>query len=266
MSATLAVRIDSIAIWSSRLPDWNTARAVIRGDAAAPEPAPRPAPTVLAPAERRRAPDTVALALHVAVAACESAGRVPTELRSVFASTHGDLAISDYMCATLATTPAQLSPTKFHNSVHNAAAGYWSIGTGSHMPYTAVSAARYTFAVGLLEAATQAATDEVPVLYVAYDIEARGPFATVAPSRGLLGVALVLSPHHAESRGAKATLQVNDAAAALTPSRSAVAALVADNALAPCFPFVEMLARDSGDCVLAVGPSASLQVRLKAEG
>ena len=40
----------------------------------------------------------------------------------MFTSTHGDLAITDYMCQTLATAPSEISPTKFHNSVHNAAA------------------------------------------------------------------------------------------------------------------------------------------------
>ena len=62
-------------------------------------------PALLAPTERRRAPDTVAVALEVAARAVRAAQRAPAELPSVFASTHGDLAISDYMCATLAQTP-----------------------------------------------------------------------------------------------------------------------------------------------------------------
>ena len=66
----------------------------------------RPSPQLLAPNERRRAPDTVAVALEVALAACTAAGRDPRTLPSVFASTHGDLAITDYMCATLAERPA----------------------------------------------------------------------------------------------------------------------------------------------------------------
>ncbi|NJO12690.1 MAG: beta-ketoacyl synthase chain length factor, partial [Gammaproteobacteria bacterium] len=123
MSALPAVAIEGIALWHARMPDWRTARAVICGKQAAPEPvAKRPTPNLLAPTERRRAPDTVALALEVAAHACEAAGRSPAQLRSVFASTYGDLGISDYMCATLAGTPTLISPTRFHNSVHNAAA------------------------------------------------------------------------------------------------------------------------------------------------
>ena len=45
-------------------------------------PAPRPAPALLAPTERRRAPDTVAVALEVAARACAAAGRAPSELPS----------------------------------------------------------------------------------------------------------------------------------------------------------------------------------------
>jgi hypothetical protein len=160
----------------------------------------------------------------------------------VFASTHGDLAISDYMCSTLVSTPALISPIKFHNSVHNAAAGYWSIGTGSLAPYTAISAFHHTFGVGLLETATQAICENRSVLYVAFDIEAKGALATVAPSRGLLGVGLILAPVAQSQPRRSLILSVETAVADLTPARSSAAAAVADNALAPCMPFLEALA------------------------
>ena len=253
MTRLPAVAIEGIAFWSSRLPGWDIARAVIRGEQAAPAaPSPRPAPALLAPTERRRAPDTVAVALEVASRACENSGRTPAELPSVFASTHGDLAISDHMCATLATTPALISPIKFHNSVHNAAAGYWSIGTGSVAPYTAISAFQATFGAGLLETAIQVISGQQPVLYVAFDIEAKGPLATVAPSRGLLGVALVLGPvSKATSRSM--TMQLQDGSD-VTTAISSAAPLVADNALAPCLPLFEALASD-GDATLALALS-----------
>lgn len=241
---TLRVAIEGVAFWASRLPGWDIARAVIRGEQEPLEaPSARPSPTLLAPTERRRAPDTVAVALEVAARACEAAGRKPSDLPSVFASTHGDLAISDYMCSTLATTPALISPIKFHNSVHNAAAGYWSIGTGSLAPYTAISAYQYTFGTGLLEAATQVACEQRPLLYVAFDIEAKGALSTMAPSRGLLGAALVLAPvsQHQQQRGLILTTE-SVAECEPTPARSVAAPLVAENALAPCLPFFEVLA------------------------
>jgi hypothetical protein len=245
-AARLDVVVQGIAFWSSRLPGWEVAREVIRGTAPPPPTASaRPAPVLLAATERRRAPDTVALALEVAQRACAAAGHTPSELPSVFASTHGDLAISDYMCATLVATPTLISPIKFHNSVHNAAAGYWSIGTGSYASYTALSAYRYTFAAGLLEAATQVVCDQRPVLYVAFDIEAKGALATISPSSGLLGVALVLAPQkHAGTHHLALELAVGEGqrlTAATSPARD----LVADNVLAPCLPLYEALALTS---------------------
>ncbi|MGH8178653.1 MAG: beta-ketoacyl synthase chain length factor [Steroidobacter sp.] len=257
------LHIEGVALWAPRLPGWSVAAGVMRGDLEAPEAtASRPTPALLAPTERRRAPDTVAVALEVASGACEAAGRSPKELPSVFASTHGDLAISDYMCATLVATPTLLSPIKFHNSVHNAAAGYWSIGTGSYAPYTAISAFNYTFAAGLLETATHVACEQRPVLYVAFDIEAKGALATVAPSRGVLGVALVIGPK--SSGAARAMrLSLHPGAAEPTPARSRAAALMADNALAPALPLFEALARDEpASLTFALSAGAALQVKL----
>lgn len=282
MSAELPrVRVEGVGFWAARLPGWNVARAVIRGERPAPEEtALRPTPTLLAPTERRRAPDTVAIALEVASQACAAAGREPAALPSVFASTHGDLAISDYMCATLAATPTLLSPVKFHNSVHNAAAGYWSIGVGSYAPYTALSAFESTFAAGLLEAVTQVVCDGQPVLYVAFDIDAKGPLSSMAPSRGLLGAALVLAPlvpipNEASdgTRGPGVALRIETASnaagtegaltVAMTPARSAAANLVSGNALAPCLPFFEALALDRpADVLLQLGRNAGLHVHI----
>jgi Beta-ketoacyl synthase, N-terminal domain len=259
------VAIEGIAFWATQLPGWDIARGVIRGEQIAPSAAAaRPAATLLPPTERRRAPDTVALALEVGARACEAAGRAPAELPSVFASTHGDLAISDYMCTTLVNTPTLLSPTKFHNSVHNAAAGYWSIGTHSYLPYTAISASRYTFASGLLEAVTQATCGGAPVLYVAFDIEAKGALATMAPSSGLLGVALVLARARQEVR-CRLDLQVAATdAVRMTPARSPAAELVGGNALAPCLPFFEALAHEVPAVVtLALGERLVLEARVQ---
>lgn len=254
--------LQSVAFWSTRLPDWDTARAVIRGERAPPEAvATRPAPTLLAPTERRRAPDTVALALEVAARACAAAGCSPAELPSVFASTHGDLAISDYMCATLVKTPTLISPIKFHNSVHNAAAGYWSIGTGSYATYTSISAFNYTFGTGLLEAATQALCERKSVLYVAFDIEAKGAMVSVSPSRGMLGTALILSTASDMPSLAQLALSV-ESAQPLTQACSAAAPLVQDNVLAPCLPFFEALASSSPQSVL-LGLNKHLALRVQ---
>jgi hypothetical protein len=221
-----------------------------------PEQGTRPQPSILPPNERRRAPDTVAVALEVGQAACMNAGRDPAQLPTVFASTYGDLAITDYMCGTLAKAPMTLSPTRFHNSVHNAAAGYWSIATACRRPYCALGAGRYTFAAGLLTAAVQVCADQTDILLVAYDIEARGPLAQVAHSQGILGVALVLSVAPA---GAPARLQLavtDDASPEDSHPGSA-------NAMAASLPLLAALEdRAAAILRLPLGPDSRLQVRL----
>jgi len=215
----------------------------------------RPQPSILPPNERRRAPDTVAIALEVAQLACANAGREPSQLPMVFASTYGDLAITDYMCITLAQAPATLSPTRFHNSVHNAAAGYWSMAAHCHEPYSALGAGRYTFANGLFAAALQACADETDVLYVAYDIDAQGAQGRIAYSQGILGVALVLTRH---GGGLRLALNVD-------PQPPADTAFPASgNAMGDSLPLISALEDGSCDVLrMPLGPQSSLQVQVR---
>lgn len=197
MSA-LVVNVLGTGLWADGLGTWDEACARWRLDASAGEgataPTGKPQTSLLPPAERRRAPATVSLALAVAEQACRQAGFEPQSLRSVFSSAHGDLEITDYLCSTLAESPEHLSPTKFHHSVHNAASGYWTIGVGNMQASTAISAGRHSFAQGLLEAAAQAVCEQAPVLLVAYDMPAPAPLMSITGSMSLVGLALVLAP------------------------------------------------------------------------
>ena len=261
---TLVARIEGIGFWAPGLPSWEAAQAHVR-DGTPPGDPGKPSPRLLAPNERRRAPPSVAVALEVALAACEAAGRDPASLPSVFASTHGDLAITDYMCATLADDPRSISPTKFHNSVHNAAAGYWTIGAGCVRPATALSAHRATFAQGLLEALAQLACGDEAVLLAAYDAEGAGPLGAVSESRGLLGGALVLSAcPEADAGGVvagtrlRATLVEGDA-----PERHGpLARHGAANAMAPMLPFFDALAGLGDLALLHAGHGRTLRVEI----
>jgi hypothetical protein len=256
--------IESVAFWAPGLPDWDTARAAFRGESGLQEPpAPRPASELLAPAERRRAPDTVALALEVASRAVQRAGLQAQELPSVFVSAHGDLAITDYICHTLAEAPALLSPTKFHHSVHNAAAGYWSIATGCMQASTALTAFEHSFAAGLLEAAAQCAADGRAVLLVGYDIEACGALKSVTASRGLLATALVLAPRHSERSMGALDWSLQAGPAAPVELRSDAARCLAHNAMADALPLLEALASCRPETLLMpLSPLSSLTIEI----
>ena len=256
--STLAASIAGIGFWTHGLPTWTAAREFARtGTLVADAPA-KPQPQLLPPNERRRAPESVAVALEVALAACTAAGRDPKTLPSVFASTHGDLAITDYMCATLASDPAAISPIRFHNSVHNAAAGYWTIGNGCRAATTAISAGEATFSQAVVEALSQLACGEDAVLLAACDAAATGPLAPVSRSTGLLGGALVLARDGAGPRLA-VRLDAGEAPEADGP----LARHARGNAMAPMLALFDALAANGSAAILPAGPQRVLRVELQ---
>jgi hypothetical protein len=255
----LTATIEGIGVWSRGVPSWAAARAFAHDGSQAPDAPARPSPQLLAPNERRRAPETVAVALEVALAACTAAGREPAALPSVFASTHGDLPIMDYMCSTLASAPQTVSPTRFHNSVHNAAAGYWTIGAGAMQPATAISAFDATFAQGLLEALVQLAADGGAVLLVGYDGDATGPLACVSRSEGVLGAALVLSR---STQPGLPRLRVSLADGDADAGAGALAGRDQGNAMAPMLPLFDALASGGAQVWLKAGPGRVLCVEI----
>jgi hypothetical protein len=261
--------IEGPAFWTPTLPGWDAARAAFRGEGGlADPPAKRPSPQVLAPAERRRAPDTVALALEVAAASMAGSGRNAADVPCVFVSAHGDLSINDYMCSTLATDPTVLSPTRFHNSVHNAAVGYWTIGTGCMAASNSVSAYENSFAAGLLEAAVQCAADQSPVLLVGYDTPTVGPLTSVTDSQGLLAVALVIAPERTERTVAALDWSVQDNGGSTVPAPLSDAAktLAHINPMAHALGLFEALARledDPPPIGLPLSSTLSLRLQLR---
>lgn len=255
--STLHARINGIAYWSQGLDSWQAACAYAANGQLPAEAAVRPSPQLLAPNERRRAPDTVAVALHVAQSACAAAGMDPAQLPSVFASCHGELSITDYMCRTLAEDPASLSPTRFHNSVHNAAAGYWTIGAGAHTPATAISAGAWSFAQGLLEAMVQLHEGAPAVLLVSYDGAATGALATQAPSTGLLGTALVLAR---DGPGPALQLRLDDQPAAAPRAPGPLQQRARGNAGEAMMALFDALASAQPALHLPAGPAQGLHI------
>ncbi len=264
---SIELTIIGIGWWSPGVDAWPRARELITGDQPWPEPAGRPVPTVIPANERRRAPETVLLAAAAAEQAIAEAGVNASELASVFASNFGDLGINDYLCATLAATPDELSPTRFHNSVHNAASGYWSIATGARRPTTALSAHPWTFAAGLLEAATQVVDTGEPVLLIAYDIASCGPLTDIVDCRDPFAVALLLQPAAGSAgrpflRIELASGQANAPAAAVAP---ALVRLAGRNPIAAgALPLLQALAGgDQQTCSLPAGDALHLAIEVR---
>lgn len=245
--AEVLAYLEGIGCWSPAWADWSSAASALRGGPVLAAPASRPPAAMLAAGERRRAAPLVLLACEVGAQACAAAGRDPAALPVVFASGHGDVATADAICATLAADPFSLSPTRFHNSVHNAAVGYWTVAAACHAASTAIAAGPGSLAAGLLEAAAQVLADNAPVLFLACEAAAGGPLAAVLGADETLGVALVLAP--TRSARTLATLRLRHAADG--EGEGGAQALL------------EALARNAPATLrLAAGPGSALEVTL----
>ncbi len=191
----IAAYIGGIGVLGPGFANWGEASAVLSGRRPY-----EPSPTVLLPSsllpatERRRTGRVVKLALTVASEAADRAGMAAERLKGVFSSSGGDGQNCHEICLALAATPREISPTRFSNSVHNAAAGYWSIATGATLASTVLCAYDASFCAGLLEALVQVSVDREPVLMVAYDTEYPEPLNGKRPISDAFGVALVLTP------------------------------------------------------------------------
>jgi Beta-ketoacyl synthase, N-terminal domain len=260
MSA-LRVHVDGVGLWAAHWLHFDALRAQLAGRAIPPAEHARPAAERLPANERRRAPESVLLAIEVAGQAIDMSGADQTQLACVFASAHGDHVITDYMCTTLARAPTELSPTRFHNSVHNAPVGYWTIAIGCHAPSTAICSGHTSFCGALLEAATQVEADRRPVLLVCSDIAGTGALNELTDCRQSFGCALVLSPQ--QSKHSIATLQLRVTAgetAATTRPSATLPEWYTDNASARALPLLTLLATDGGRAALALSPSMHLDV------
>ncbi|MBN3793105.1 beta-ketoacyl synthase chain length factor, partial [Burkholderia sp. Ac-20353] len=133
------------------------------------------------------------------------------------------------------------SPTRFHNSVHNAPAGYWSIATRAMATSNVLCAHDGSFAAGLLESLCQVAVDRVPCLLIAYDTDYPEPLRAMRPIIDAFGVALVLAPDPGAAALARIDVQLTDAPATTLASPE-LEALRTGNPAARALPLLDALA------------------------
>ncbi|MEW6480688.1 MAG: beta-ketoacyl synthase chain length factor [Pseudomonadota bacterium] len=191
----MQVWIDGVGFIAPGMPDWPSAREVLAGRQSwVSAPSVLPPPLLLPPAERRRASRVIRVALALGQEAVTHAGANAADLATVFAASGADGHNCHALCEQLASDDRQISPTRFHNSVHNAAAGYWGIATHSMAPCQVICAGDGSFGAGLLDAVSQVVVDRRAVLLVVYDSEYPEPLHAKRPIPDAAGVALVLSP------------------------------------------------------------------------
>jgi len=193
--STMTLHLEGIGLFGPGMSGWEQARAVLRGDAELVLAPPQLPPVdALPPAERRRVGAALKLAMSAGFEAVRHAGVDPQTLAAVFSSTGGDCDNCHQLLDTLASGDRSVSPTRFHNSVHNMPAGYWSIATGCMAPSTSLCVYDASFTGGLLEAAAQALTQNERCLLVSFDTAYPEPLFALRPIPHHFGIALVLNP------------------------------------------------------------------------
>jgi len=121
------------------------------------------------PMLRRRTSQATQMAFSVASAVCVETRRSAAALPAVFASVAGEIQTTDRLCTELVKPEGVISPSAFHNSVQNTAAGYWSIAQQCTQPSSSLAAGCDTFAMALLEAWCQLSCHGGELLLVCYD-------------------------------------------------------------------------------------------------
>lgn len=197
-------------------------------------------PDLLPANERRRATDMVRLAFRICEQAMSQSSINMHDCASVFASSDGDYFIIDQICRALLTPEKMVSPTQFHNSVHNSAAGYWSIAARSHHASNSISALDDSFILGLVEAITFCQLENQPVLFAAYDISPPEPLLEKRQVLHDFGVALLLVP--SADLNSLAKLEISTSSTINTASfQSELSFLCETNPAARSLPILEKL-------------------------
>ena len=263
----LTVFVEGIGLLGPGLASWSQGRPQLNGSL--PYEAARcvlPLPMALPAAERRRAGAVVKVSLAVGEEAVQASGLDASDLPSVFTSSSGDAINCHEICSALASNDRLISPTRFHNSVHNASSGYWSISSASMASSSVLCARDASFSAGLLEAMTQVAVEQTAVLLVAYDTDYPEPLRSVRPLPDTFGVGLVLAPRRSERSLAQWTLDPEACLTGKAPARLADSALEQLRRSIPaarCLPLLCSVARqDSGDVILDYLEGSQLAVQV----
>jgi hypothetical protein len=250
MNATpLSGWIEGIGFIAPGLPDWPTLRAVLRGEQPyVAAPSVLPVPAILPAAERRRASRIIKLTLAIGQEAAAHAEVDVSTLATVFSASGADGHNCHAICEQLASDDRQISPTRFHNSVHNAAAGYWGIATHSMAPSQVICAFNAGFGAGIIDTLGQVVVDHQTTLLIAYDSEYPEPLHSKRPVPDVGGIALVISPTRTARSLGRITVTPTTQAAEILADRE-LEACRNDIPALRCLPLLQKLARGESGTV-----------------
>ncbi|RBP53727.1 beta-ketoacyl synthase chain length factor [Arenicella xantha] len=254
-----------VGAWGLNARNWEDLRTLLVGGELADDGSKGPKPAVIPANERRRAPLPVRLAVEASSQACDAADVDPAEVACVFVSGLGDTALTDYMCKVLASDNKALSPTKFHNSVHNAAAGYWTISTGCMQAANSVAGFNESVSLTLLEALTQAEVEQRALLLTFYDAPASAVLKPLLKNDTSFATSIVIAPTAiADPSASRFSASVSQASVDWPAGnwRGELQACYETNPVARILPFLQLLMSGEHD-TLAMPLSGQTALRVE---
>ena len=244
----MRVYVAGIGVLGPGFQGWAKSVPILRGQVPYnAEPLVLDAPGILSSRERRRSGPAIRLALNAAQEAVGQAGIPMPELAAVFGSSAGNSLEIHQILESLTTPEMLVSPTLFHNSVHNSAVGYWCISTDCHQPSTSIAAHDFTFPATVLKGVAQAVTEVRPVLLTVFDSPFPEPLDSKRHLVDAFAVALVLTPRpSAESKFAMSVCWHHGARDEYTssPGLPGVHDLFLGNPAARALPLLEAMAHE----------------------
>ena len=244
----MRVFVEGVGILGPGLTGWSAAQPVLCGAAPfQPGEVVLPLVTQLPAAERRRTGAAVKLAIAAGLEALTQAGRGAADMATVFTSSGGDGETIHAILTVLASGQREISPTRFHNSVHNAPSGYWALACAATAPSTSLCGFDGSFAIGLLDAAAQARIDDRAVMLIAYDVPYPEPLGTARRIGAMFATALVLTPRRMAGSLAELAIGLHHDGRAGTALRDAgLDALCRGTPAARALPLLAALANGGG--------------------
>ncbi|MGH1439444.1 MAG: beta-ketoacyl synthase chain length factor [Cellvibrionaceae bacterium] len=205
-STSFSCKLSAFGAWGKGFANWDELVELIQSPDALPKEeslhSKGPKPEVIPANERRRSPLPVKLAVESSWQATQMAGVDPSTLTCVFVSGFGDTQLTDYMCKVLATESKELSPTKFHNSVHNAAAGYWTISTGCEKAANSVAGFQDSVSLTLMEAMIQCQQEQKAILLTFFDAPVSSVLTDIMGPGSAFSFSIIIEPCQVDSKNA----------------------------------------------------------------
>lgn len=259
------VLVHAVGLCAPGLAGWQMGAPILRGERDYVEASPPAFASDLLPRnERRRLTAATRLALQAGEDALRQSSVDAQRVRTVFASCGGEGATIDRICQALRQPHRPVSPTQFHNSVHNSAAGYWAIATRCQCASISLSAHEGNFCAGLIEAYAAARVADGPVLLIAYDHPLPPPLSQALPVCAPFAVALLLDAGAVLDSLGALVVRLIDQSEPQTRCDQILEPLRTGNPAARALPLLQLLARGmAGQVVLPYLPHAMLAVDVK---